>query len=284
MTYEGSTPLAITDVRAVQKRLLKAFAAFCEDNSLTYMLAYGTLLGAIRHHGFIPWDDDVDVMMPRPDYERLMSLRDDLERCAGAGLRSSTGGSDLYPWSFAKLFDPATTQIDRRAGDGPLGINIEIFPVDGWPDGRLRREMLRGYMRILAGYVVGFKTWTTSRPGRFPDSVYRAGRRLFSVVPMGVLVRHITQVAQRGLISESMFAGVIVGFDREVVKISDLLPTSVGEFEGDEYRVPANPDAVLSALYGDYMTPPPVEQRVAPHAINAFDIPLKTFLKRVDTT
>jgi lipopolysaccharide cholinephosphotransferase len=283
MTAEYNNRLDTAAIQGIQEGLLKRFAMFCEDNSLRYMLSFGTLLGAIRHHGFIPWDDDIDVMMPRPDYQRLIELGHELELFVGARLRYSSGIFDRHPFLYAKLFDPNTTLIEHYSGAAPLGVNIDIFPLDGWPTSRLRRALRRSYIALLADIVLELKTWTPGRPGRFPPSVYRTGQALLSVIPIGLVIRHITRAAARATVTAATFGGVIVGPYREVIQMTDLLPTSTGEFEGCKYRVPANPHGVLSAIFGDYMTLPPMDDRVTDHYFDAFNTPLDAYMNKVSS-
>ena len=114
--------------------ILKDVDAYCRSHGIRYSLAYGTLLGAVRHKGFIPWDDDVDLLMPRPDFERFVSGygRD------GGAFRCLYGTRDKdadFVNFFAKVDDPAT--VSKEGGKYyRFGLNIDIFPVDGKPDGK----------------------------------------------------------------------------------------------------------------------------------------------------
>jgi hypothetical protein len=111
--------------------------------------------------------------------------------------------------------------------------------------------------------------------------VYMTGQSLLRIIPVGFVIRRITQVASREAVSTSIFGGIVVGPYHEVVKMTDLLPASAGYFEGHEYRVPANPDGVLSAIFGDYMKLPPMEERHTAHYFDAFNVPLDTYLARL---
>ena len=110
--------------------MLKDFHAFCEANSLTYYVCYGTLLGIVRHKGFIPWDDDVDIVMPRTDYERfLIAMRSRNKRYKV----KSNKNDPRYPYCFAKYYDSATVLNENLWHEYEMGLYLDIVPLDAWP-------------------------------------------------------------------------------------------------------------------------------------------------------
>ena len=120
-----------TEIKSIELEILKEFNAFCQKNNLRYNLAGGTLLGAIRHKGFIPWDDDIDVCMPRPDFCRLISEY----KGEDSKLKLVYRGIDGYDAPFAKIIRTDTfvkNRFSSRETDKHLW--IDIFPVDGLPE------------------------------------------------------------------------------------------------------------------------------------------------------
>ena len=125
--------LSLEELKKVELDILIWFADICEQEKLNYTLSYGTLLGAVRHKGFIPWDDDIDVAMPRPDYEKFIEYCNTHEtHYKLIDIHNDKG----YNYLFAKVYDPNTTIVEKYANrfKANYGVYIDIFPVDGFGD------------------------------------------------------------------------------------------------------------------------------------------------------
>ena len=124
--------LTLQEVKEIELDILKMFDAFCKKNNIRYFLAFGTLLGAIRYKKFIPWDDDVDVLVPREDYDRLLSLFQDDDRYRLYAFERNS----KYAFPFAKLCDMTTKLVETAYPNNgvELGVNIDIFPLDHFDD------------------------------------------------------------------------------------------------------------------------------------------------------
>jgi len=121
--------LTLQELKDIEFDILKMFDAFCKENNIRYFFAYGTLLGAIRYKGFIPWDDDVDVLVPREDYDRLLKLFTDSEQYRLYAYEREP----KYRYPFAKLCDMTTRKDEGGYENGvELGVDIDIFPLDAW--------------------------------------------------------------------------------------------------------------------------------------------------------
>lgn len=130
--------MTIQAVQAEERRLLSALDSFCRENELRYFMAYGTLLGSVRHSGFIPWDDDADVYMPRPDYEKLLEIGFD-----GEGCRLVRPAEEDATTPYAKIMSTTTVFREAFAKKHPnSGIFIDLFPLDGVPEDDRSRESL----------------------------------------------------------------------------------------------------------------------------------------------
>src|SRR4051794_23693513 len=129
------------ELRSVQLELLGVVDELCEQHGLRYFLWAGTLLGAVRHGGVIPWDDDIDLAMPRSDYERLCAELPDVMGDS-VDLYTQDGHPD-YEYPFARVADNRTLIVEGSRISVPMGAFIDIFPMDGWPRGGLMSRLHR---------------------------------------------------------------------------------------------------------------------------------------------
>ena len=129
------------DIKQLALNILKDVAEFCDHHDIKYALAYGTMLGAVRHEGFIPWDDDIDIMMPREDYNRFIQLYNDSNSRYKV---FSIETDNTYTYTMAKVFDQDTLMIDNTLWRNfdKAGVFVDIFPVDGLPESKSEQQAL----------------------------------------------------------------------------------------------------------------------------------------------
>ena len=239
---------------------------FCEKNNLRYYIIAGTMLGAVRHGGFIPWDDDIDVGMPRSDYERLRKLVSTQEK--GKYVFEYPSGSKSYPFLWAKLFDTTTTMIEKQRDKVKRGIYIDIFPIDGI--GNTREEAIKNFQPIkkklalnsmVSCAILKRRKWNKN----FAIVLGRIISPIF--VDRCKLKVNLDQLCQKHNFEDCEFVCNLMGGSNErgIVKKEYFgNPTKI-KFEQITVYGLENPDMYLKSLYGNYKELPPVEKRVSLH-------------------
>lgn len=265
--------IELEEVKRRELDLLINFKKLCEYNDLYYTLAGGTLLGAIRHKGFIPWDDDIDVMMPSPDYERI--LNNDIDTSILPDyikIISWKRGNLCFP--FIKMID-MRTKIDTKFYDAKIcddHIWIDIFALDGNSDDddktrRLYRKSTKLREKIFIRIADVSKGKSTIKKAIKPVVTKCAN----IVLPINELCERIDSNAKMYGFNDGKFIGGVLwgyGIGEKIDRVNYMKPIEV-EFEGHIFNAPSNYDEYLSGIYGDYMVLPPENKRVV-HGVEAW--------------
>ena len=265
--------LTLEELKKHQLGILDAVASFCDQNGISYYLSGGTLLGAVRHKGYIPWDDDIDICMMRTDYERFIrtfNLSNDRYKVW------TIENNPSFMREYGKVLDTRTVLFEPDEKGKKLSVNIDLFINDSAPTDDVlvnkmydRRDKLRSanIKREQSKYqkVTGFHSLWYYICGVF--------RRM---IPERYYILELVKNAKKCRDPESEFIGDFSGYyhgqPRVKVKRELFVKMERLEFEGKEYRVPAGYDVWLTALYGDYMTLPPKEERVSHHRFIAYSL------------
>ena len=251
--------------------IYREFSRICERHSLRHYVAYGTMLGAVRHKGFIPWDDDFDVMMPRPDYERLIEiapkeLPDDLQF-----LSKKTLPGYKHVFNKIKSRDSGLLNTVQRESGLRLteGLYIDIFPIDGAPASYLG-EQLYWFKRLCLRSVGVFIILTSRHKFRWkylPLYVLGGVCRpfLLHAKTPDDMNDEIEKWASSYPYSDDRKSVYCQADKKFFMPVGALGKAVEMDFEGMKVPAPARTEEILTLLYGDYMTPPPVGQRLPKH-------------------
>lgn len=265
------------DIRTLQSRLLpvlEAIDSVCREHGLKYYLCAGTMLGAIRHHGFIPWDDDVDICMPRKDYNTLMAHCHEWMP-APMEIIASHNRPD-YPYPFAKVIDSSTVVLERPDFMFPEGIYIDIFPIDG----------IASDEKAQKAHIKSYKLWRhlLFLRGRDPFKHGHGPRSWWPLLLHKIFSLKWLQDKVQGIMQEYDFeqCDYVIDHDfneRGIMPKALLGTPTLCMFEGKEFYGVENPDRYLTFLYGDYMTPPPADKQTQ-HCFYYidFDMPFRQFV------
>ena len=251
------------ELRIIQLDLLQKTVDFCERNNIRYYLCGGTLLGAIRHQGYIPWDDDIDISMPRPDYDRFIALFNKPENYYQV---IDMSNNPKYGFPFAKVHDTRTYVDELQYAKDQFGVYIDIFPIDGVGEDKQVFRILR-LRKLLHTKKANYYQRTLSK-----KIINTFGKILLFPISVHKILKMMDKEARKYPFGSTPRAGVIINpyGTREIVDLSVFDNPICVKFEDGFYKIPAAYDTWLSSIYGDYMQLPPEDKRHSPHVSVAY--------------
>lgn len=258
--------LTLKELQQKSLEVLKEIHRFCVENDIKYSLAYGTMIGAVRHQGFIPWDDDVDIFMPRPDYEKLCNTY----KSDRYVLINRSNREDCMI-AFSRICDARDTCFTTftpwlRSSEAP-GVWVDIFPLDSVSDDPESFETSYLNLRKLHHDAVRGRKALRRLSGEksFSFNLNTLKKKLFSLfwkrpefyVDEIITIAGNIPYGTTGYVAQLAYPGIMARYD-----ISDIESYHLVRFEDEEFYIADGYDRMLRNVYGDYMQLPPENERV----------------------
>jgi len=274
--------LHLEEIKKLQLDILVAFDSFCQEHNLRYVLAYGTLIGAVRHQGFIPWDDDIDLCMPHKDFLKLVDIVNAMDsggmiteryRLADARVKSEIP----YHQTFAKIYDTKTTARKsslKKSVGFQEGVFIDVFSISGIPSDKSEEERRIAELRTIndMAYYASRERQAGELNPIHPRQflINLLGYLKASKRPIGDWIRMYAERLDQLPDSDDSEAAYDIKnrlMDGERLSLSSnpWFPSIPGSFEGRSFPIPERYDEILTAFYGDYMQLPPEDKRQPTH-------------------
>lgn len=239
--------ITIEEKKKIILDIMSDVDAFCRENNIRYVISSGTLLGAVRHGGFIPWDDDADMFMLREDFDKFIASYKGRKYHA---LYNTNNENEFLKVGYAKISDPSTSVLSRKT-QIKFGVYVDLFPLDSVPEDieernshmdkvmkyhrKLHHRQNKDFISILISYYHSLDWWWKKCDATVRDPKYKNSP----------LVAHILGARnQRTVFNKKWFEN-----------LEDI------EFEGRKFRSFKDTHSYLKMVYGDYMTPPPLKDR-----------------------
>lgn len=265
--------LTAREVQLGELSVLKKLDEICRAQNLKYFLFYGTLLGAVRHQGFIPWDDDVDVAMPREDYEKLLRYLFDHARELLPYKAMSHRNNKDYIYPICRFCDTRYHVDYQGAAEYGLGLFVDIYPFDGYGNTEREKAALyrKNWLLNRLAFQAGMKSFQKSGTAGWRTPIKFLIYRYAKLLGCPRLLEKMDRDARKRSFREDKFVDCVVwmptpnGYPRELFD-----ETAYIRFEDQDFPVPAQYDRLLTLRYGDYMRLPPEEQRIAHHCYTAY--------------
>ncbi|MCM1220049.1 MAG: LicD family protein [Lachnospiraceae bacterium] len=258
------------ELKRIQIDIILHIDAFCKKHNIRYFICGGTLIGAVRHKGFIPWDDDIDIMMLRADYERFIKLYSSMDDSIYHVYHHTL--DEKYPYPYAKIDNSHTVFSEEIKESFALGVNIDLFPIDIVPENsRLQKRMYEKvnlYMKLMTLKRLP----TERRRGVLKNTILSIAHLLLRPISFRRLICELDKNARQYVNMESSLCGVAVwGYGvREINELSNYSKALYVPFEDILLPIPVGYDKYLRGLYGNYMQLPPEDKQVSHHHFKAY--------------
>lgn len=274
--------MALNEVQKIELDMYRMVAAICERHSLRHFALGGTLLGAVRHKGFIPWDDDIDIAMPRPDYDAFLKVVNDELPDGYVAKTYLDERGDSHPTFICQIQDRNTlVRLDFAEESREMSVWLDVFPLDAMPSNSLLRSIHK-YRLLYERMKIQFSMYEENvhqhRAGRpwYERALMRFRERtgFGSNWDTWELMRHIERTLRAyDYEREGWFVNMFGAY-----KFREMFPKEwFGDgielpFEDTTIPCPVEYDKVLTQMYGDYMTPPPDDKKADQHRMTVVSL------------
>lgn len=257
--------ISVDKLRVIQLEILKVVDEFCKNNGIKYWLDGGTLLGAIRHKGYIPWDDDIDIGMLREDFEKF--IKEFNQKNFKYKVECNELAKDsVYP--YAKILDTDTILYEPDERGIRHSINIDLFVYDITLGGKYSKRQYSRRDRFAFLNHAQYDLYPTKKwYKKVPKFLLN---KILNLFPKGYFA---SKIVKNSRIYETQNANLVGNFTAvsKILCDKDVFNSFIEcEFEGNNYPIPIGYDRWLRAFYGDYMQLPPIEKRVSHHMFKAY--------------
>lgn len=260
--------IEISEKRKILFDMLVEIDRFCKKNKIEYFLVGGTLLGAIRHNGFIPWDDDIDIGMKRFHYERFLQTYTSI---SGNIDIINISNNDKYLWPAAKAVDKRTILIENCHNKNAIGVFIDIFPFDtvagSYDQVAMKQKQIQKWTDLLS-----LRTLVVNEKRVFWKNAIIVACGLLKVIPSKTIINHIEKMSRKDEDKNCTYICNFAGAwgKREIAKLEYFTSVEDHRFESGNFSIPVGYDDYLKTVYGDYMKLPPIEKRISHHCNVAY--------------
>lgn len=269
------------ELKKVLLKMMKWFHQVCLDNNIRYYALGGTMLGAVRHKGFIPWDDDIDVGVPRADYERLARVISNNKNGRYIIETPKSLASDFH-YTYSKIYDTETTLVEHTKSNVKRGVFIDVFPLDGLAN--TIEESKKEFKKINRASKLLLSRTTAIRKGR---SCGKNAAVIMSQLIPGIIIdnkklqRKIDAMCRAHDFDEYRYGGNLLGHwgFKEVMETSIMGTPTLYRFEDMEIYGAEQYEKYLSKLYGNWRKLPPKEKQITIHDFIVCDLH-KSYLER----
>ncbi|MBP3942152.1 LicD family protein [Sphingobacteriaceae bacterium WQ 2009] len=264
--------------------VFKEFISICEKHNLAYFCCGGTAIGVVRHQGIIPWDDDIDILMPRDDYEKFIAIYKDNENFE---LITPENNNNYY-LPFIKLCDKKTTILETFDNLCIIGAFVDIFPLDGVPSDKAKRQELMHNFKVNSNILAIVSKPSKVNIKNFINRLFKFQLRtayfelFYSFDKKNKrekILKKLNDAAKLHSFQQAEIVGNLCGMygEREFIPKEWFKTYTSLKFENLDVRMPSEYHKYLKQIYGDYMMLPPVDKRISHHNLAYFNLD-----KRID--